>query len=380
VGFGRGKGFSPVIPPVEPAEPSVATDDCQLLQDNTGHPCQEWNAGSQLFTPDHTYTATGLTLMLSQYETTRKGPLIVKIEKAGGDCWAAEVLWSKAMYSTDLPLPGVDSLIFFPLPGIVLEDSIPYRVTVHTTPGWWSFVDDEWVEDEAIASIRWRYKTGTNPYPRGAAYTACNYKTESGAWDELADVDYLFCLLDVTDPTIKHLDLEVAAGSDDCYTYGTTIRLTFDYIYIDSAVNDDHSYFRFLGVTIPSGATILSASIELRSYAIVAGTSAIRIRGIKELDTDTFSTQADADGRPVTDAYMDWAPTAWAAGTWYARFNHPVNLKTIIQEIIDQVGWASGNAPAIKSNNTAKTITRRVSSYEDDANAYPARLHIEYRE
>lgn len=380
MGFDKGKGFGSVAEEAEPAEPSVGTNDCQPTQNNVGHPCQEWNAGSQLFTPDHSYTVTGLSLMLSQYETTRKGPLIVKIEETGGDCWDNVVLWSKALYSTDLPLPGVDAITFLPVPGVALEDSTQYRITVHTTPGWYSFVGDEWVEDEAIASIRWRYKTATDPYPRGAAYTACNYNAESGAWNELEDVDYWFCIHDETDPTIKHLDLEVAASTDDCYTNPTTIRLDRDYIYMDFATESLRAYFRFLDVTIPSGATILHASIELKAYAGIGAGSELRILGIKEPNTATFSTKADADGRAVTDAYLDWTTFTVASLTWILRFIDGKELKAILQEIIDQVTWASGNALAMKIYNTAQTAAMQSYAWDFGPATYPARLHVEYRE
>lgn len=361
-------------------EPGVGTNDCQPTQDNVGHWCQEWNAGSQIFTPDHSYTATGLSLMLSQNVTTAKGPLIVKIEEVGGDCWDAVVLWSKALDSTDLPLPDVYSIIYFPIDDLALEDSTPYRITVHTTPGWLKWVGDEWVEDESAAAIRWRYKADTNPYTRGGKWYGCNYQAGSGIWSPSVDYDHWFCLHDVTDPTIKHLDLEVGAGTDDCYTNPLAIRLDRNYLYLDFATDILMDYARFLAVTIPPGSTILHASIELCAYALVPGGSDLRILGIKEPNTATFSTKADADGRPVTDAYKDWAAGTWAQLSWYGRFNDGQEIKTLIQEIIDQGAWASGNALAIKVINTSLTRARQCYAYEFGPGTYPPRLHIEYRE
>lgn len=380
MGFGRGKGFSPVIPDVEPAEPGYGTNDCQPTQDNAGNLCQYWNANSQIFTPDHSYAATGLSLMLAQNYTTRKGPLIVKIEKMATNCWEAEVIWSKALYSTDLPLPDVNSITFIPIDGLALEDSTPYRITVHTTPGWFILVEGEWVVDEGLASIRWRYKGITNPYPRGDKWWGCNYSAGSGIWSLNQDYDHWFCLHDVTDPTIKHLDLQVAASTDDAYTYNGTILLNSSYLRLDRATATERAYMRFLGVTIPPGSTILHASIAVRSYAASPGVSDMQIRGIKEPNTLTFSTQADADGRPVSDAYKDWAPGSWAQNIWYGRFNHPADIKTIIQEIIDQVGWASGNALAIKTVNSTRLVTRWCYSWDQAPNDLGPKLHIEYRE
>lgn len=380
MGFGSGKGFSPVIPDVEPAEPGYGTNDCQPTQDNAGNLCQYWNANSQIFTPDHSYTATGLSLMLAQNHTNRKGPLIVKIEKMATNCWEAEVIWSKALYSTDLPLPDVYSITFIPIDGLALDDSTPYRITVHTTPGWWLFVDDEWVEDDTIASIRWRYKGITNPYPRGDKWYGCNYSAGSGIWSLNKDYDHWFCLHDVTDPTIKHLDLQVAASTDDCYTTPTVINLDNTYLYLDYATIALRNYARFLAVSIPPGSTILHASIDLCSYETLSGASDLRILGIKEPNTATFSTKADADGRAVTDAYKDWTPGSWVVSTWYGRFNQGVDIADIIQEIIDQATWASGNALAIKIYNTTTTKTRRARSWDQAPNDLGPKLHIEYRE
>lgn len=380
MGFGKGKGFSPVIPDVEPPEPGYGTNDCQPTQDNIGNACQLWNAFSQIFTPDHSYTATGLSLMLSQYETTRKGPLIVKIEKMAANCWEAEIIWSKALYSTDLPLIDVNSILFLPLPDLEFEDSTPYRITVHTTPGWYEWVDDEWVENEAIASIRWRFKATTNPYPRGDMWYGCNYLAGSGSWTLQSNYDNWFCLQGETDPTIKHLDLEVMASTDDCDTYSTTIRLTRNYNQCDSDGNDMHAYIRFIDVPLPPGATILNAFISLCCQESAAAGSDLRILGIKEPDTLTFSTQADADGRAVTDAYKDWTAGNWSLLAWYGRFNDAQNIKAIIQEIIDQGTWASGNALAIKIYNTTQTRRRRMVSWDDAISDSPPRLHIEYRE
>lgn len=42
---------------------------------------QLWNAGSQTFTPSEDYTATKIELMLNEFETIRRGYLIVKLER-----------------------------------------------------------------------------------------------------------------------------------------------------------------------------------------------------------------------------------------------------------------------------------------------------------
>lgn len=377
MGFGRGKGFSPVVePPIEP-EPSTQSDDCQLLHDSDAGLCAYWNAQSQTFTPDHTYIAVGLSLLLTQYGLDRKGPLVVKLEVPAPNCWEAEVLWSETLDSIDLPLYGDYRWTSFYLPDILLTIGVTYRITVHTLPGWKNWVNGEWVAGEAQAAIRWRSKTLTNPYPRGMRWYGCNYQAEGGAWLGAPTEDMAFCLRIIEAETYLSLDRSCPAGSDDCYTYGATMRLDLDYLYLDYATLDMHAYARFLNINIPPGSTIVKAYIDLQAYAGSGGASSLRILGIKELNTATFSTQADADGRAVTIALVNWAAGIWAPGSWYGGSNDKQDIKAIIQEIIDQPGWASGNALAIKIINTAQAISKTATSREGGNSPH---LHIEYQE
>jgi len=376
MGFGKGKGFSPVVEPPVISEPGTESNDCQLEHTHDSM-CQYWNVRGQTFTPDHDYVAVGLSLLLTQWALDRRGPLVVKLELPAANCWEGEVLWSQALYSTYLPDPGDHSWTHFTLPGISLSKDTVYLITVHTTPGWYRWVDGEWEEGEAQAIILWRYESPTNPYPRGRSYYGCNYQDGSGIWDTSADSDQAFCIEEqVTEPE-PIVDKEVAAGNDDCTTYKTTIELALGFLRLDYATLDVHAYFRFLSIRLLKMITITKAYIDLQALFAVTEASSLRILGIKQTNTAAFSTQADADARPVTDAYVDWTPGAWAAGEWYGRTNDPQDIKAIIQEIVNQAGWDLDNALAIKIINTAQATGRYPTSFEG---GYPAKLHIEYEE
>jgi hypothetical protein len=165
----------------------------------------------------------------------------------------------------------------------------------------------------------------------------------------------------------------VAAGSDDCYTFSSTMRLDRDYVFIDHNNYWIHGYFRFLNVTVPKNATILSAKLTFVETSSPGVSSNLTIAAIDEDDTATFSTAADADGRPVTTAQTNWSPGAMETGTEYDT----PDLTDEVQEIVNREGWASGNAMAFKIWNTAKTQERRPASYEDGVLA-PAKLTISY--
>ena len=353
----------------------MQSDDCQLEHDTPFYGGHWHNAMSQTFTPDHDYLATMLSLLLTQYGISWKGPVIIKLELPSVNCWEAEVIWSKEIYSTDLPPPGDYRWTRFLLPNIPLTKDTVYRITIHTLPTWYEWTGYAWVPMDSPSWLNWRVQAETNPYPRGYQMWGCSYKDESGSWTASSNNDFAFCISEETaevDPDTKR---EVEAGNDDCFTYEAIIRLDWDYQILDYETLDMHAYFRFLNIQLLKGVTIDKAYIDLRADAYAVGSSSLRILGIKQSNTATFSTQGDADGRPVTDAFVDWTPGNWTAYEWYGRTNDPQDITAIIQEIVNQAGWEPGNALAIKIINTAQGINRLVSSFED---GYPAKLHIEY--
>jgi len=112
----------------------------------------------------------------------------------------------------------------------------------------------------------------------------------------------------------------------------------------------------FNNVTIPAGATILSAQLDLLAHA--AGNNddcnAI-ILGDKDVTPATFTTYVDYTNRVAagTTAHVHWDIIRhWAAGTHY----YSPDISLIIQEIINLPGWASGNDLAIFVNNNASTV------------------------
>jgi hypothetical protein len=181
------------------------------------------------------------------------------------------------------------------------------------------------------------------------------------------------------------VDKQVEASSDDCFTYRTNMLLSYKCLFIDECSNYMHTYLRFTDVNIPPGATIEHAYIDLCSDAYYGGHSYLRIYSIKEADTNTFSTQGDADARPVTDAYVEWTMNGlyrnqtWFPDTWYGRTNDPRDIKDVIQEIVGQYCWKANNALAIKIVNTHhESNARCVYSWDYGDHSLAPKLHIEY--
>jgi len=174
--------------------PPAPTSDCQEEYDNNWGFCQNWNAASQTFTPDHAYTARRIRLMLNQYLTTQKGPYVVKLTKLNGAPWVEEVLWSEVGQSEELPAPGAAEWVDFDDIATPLQEGVTYRIVVHTIPGWLFWNGEEWVSHEAGAAMRWWMKGDTNPYPRGIAWYGANFRDEAVWWIGLYDEDFTFCV------------------------------------------------------------------------------------------------------------------------------------------------------------------------------------------
>lgn len=116
--------------------------------------------------------------------------------------------------------------------------------------------------------------------------------------------------------------------------------------------------FRFNGLTIPPGARIDSAVIELRAADSMGANTSFTVVGEASDNAATYARTLDNIGsRPVTQASVPWTPTPWVGGTTYPT----AELKTILQEIVDRPGWQTGNAAAFVVTGT---YTRRAAAFD----------------
>jgi hypothetical protein len=195
------------------------------------------------------------------------------------------------------------------------------------------------------------------------------------------------------------LDIQVAASADDCYCYWNGSAWVFDYTYtlISSGYSSATIYkrgggFRFDNVTVPKGRTIAAAYLRFTSGTSHSETTVnSKITGDKESDAAAFTTLADyqarrgtvvggANNNYITSKQVNWNNiAAWTLDTPY---NSP-DISEIIQEIVNQAGWASGNHLVLfwddhddLSTHAANTI-RNADTY-DNSTSKCAILHIEY--
>ena len=217
--------------------------------------------------------------------------------------------------------------------------------------------------------------------------------TETLALNKVGEVEYPIQI----DPTV---DVFVSASTDDILVYwtgGAWIPLDVAYVYAGyntAAVYKTGVGFRFLNITIPASSTIDVAYMNLTCNVASAGTTVnTRFTGNKELNPATFSTVADYQGRRgtivgganddfITTNQVDWDNiAAWTLNNTYQSSS----IVAIVQELIDQVGWASGNDMAIFWDDHDDRSTHAAncfrSCYTYNSAGITTRrplLHIEY--
>ena len=134
------------------------------------------------------------------------------------------------------------------------------------------------------------------------------------------------------------------------------------------------AFFRFDDVTIPNAATIAAAYLELCPNGNDNGSPELIIHGIDEDDAAAPTSAAEFSADPHTTANVQW-DTAWVASVW----EQSPEIKTIIQEIVDRGGWASGNAMMFQVCDDLGSGTNNVYSvFYDNDSALAAKLYIEY--
>ncbi len=243
-------------------------------------------------------------------------------------------------------------------------------------------------EGKVIAELRLPIATGSNlSIPSMPIQKDCDVSFGSGEVTISLDPTGLEYPIEI-DPT---LDLQVGASSDDCRRRLTTSLwgLTAANIIVGNAAGASDKRFgggmRFTGITIPQGSPVTTSYLTGRAPdSEPVNTTNSRISAEDVDDAPTFADSAatfDARFAAHTTARIDWdAIPAWTAGTDY---NSP-EVKTVIQEIVDRVGWVSGNDIVIfwedfDDRSTATGAHRYWHSYDGSA-TYAPKLHLEWTE
>jgi hypothetical protein len=197
-------------------------------------------------------------------------------------------------------------------------------------------------------------------------------------------------------PEAVTLDVKIATALDDMEEYVATGAMSptssdLEMPYEDSVTASKE---QFVGVryalAVPQGTQITKAYVEFNIDELTLGTQPVNlvIQGQLIANAPAFtSTAKDISNRTTrTQAQVKWAVENWTAPNGQTGHVSSLGLKSrtpdlspILQELVNQAGWTSGNAIVLiisdDKSNPSKGL-RCADAYEDGA-GYAAVLHVD---
>jgi hypothetical protein len=173
------------------------------------------------------------------------------------------------------------------------------------------------------------------------------------------------------------IDVRVSSGKDDVEensSGGVSINSNdLELIYDNNA---QVVGLRFTGVKIPKGAAITNAYVQFKTDQTSSKLLKLVVNGESSANASAFTSAArNVSKRSRTSSSVIWNPLAWLKTGETGTAQRTPNLKSIVQEIINQSNWNSGNSLVIIVTGT--TGKRIAKSFEGDSSGAPL-LHVEF--
>jgi hypothetical protein len=175
---------------------------------------------------------------------------------------------------------------------------------------------------------------------------------------------------------VSSVDVRINRGKDDVeegstgsmYINSSDLELIYD-------SNAQVVGLRFRGVNIPRKATILDAYIQFKVDESTSDSTALTIQGEASPNATAFTTTSrNVSSRRRTNATVAWLPLPWLKVGAKGMDQRTPNLAPVIQEIVGQVSWESGNSLVIIIRGSGKRVAK---AFEGDAAGAPL-LHIDF--
>lgn len=150
----------------------------------------------------------------------------------------------------------------------------------------------------------------------------------------------------ITVGTPTTITIPVATSSDDAEeSSGGAVDLNSSDLELVTESSVQTVGIRFTGVTVPSGAIILGASIQFTVDEVTTGATSLTIQGQAADNPATFqAVSGNVSSRSRTSAAVGWVPAPWSTVGQAGPDQRTPDLAAVVQEIINRPGWASGNA------------------------------------
>ena len=126
---------------------------------------------------------------------------------------------------------------------------------------------------------------------------------------------------------------------------------------------------RFVGVEVPSGATITGAHLQFQADETNNVATTLLLHGQAADNPAPFAnSDFNVSLRARTTASRSWSPPAWRLKGESGARQRTDDISGVIQEIVDRGGWSSSNAIVIIITGTGKRV---ADSYDGNQAGAP---------
>jgi hypothetical protein len=263
---------------------------------------------------------------------------------------------------------GIDRTITLPtnsvtLAGTVSDDGLPTGATVTST---WTQVGGTGVVFSDATS-----PTSTATFPAAGTYTLRLTASDTA----LQASDDMVVTVQPGGGGSQTLDVALNASSDDAEERDSSGKMSLNSSDLEITTTPSAVQtigVRFTGVTVPKGATVTRAYIQFKVDEVDSIATNVTVYGQLSANPATFTTTArDVSSRPRTTG-VAWAPPPWTTVGAAGPDQRTAELATVVQQVIGQSAWASGNAMAFVIQGTG---TRVAEAFDGTGGTV---LHIEY--
>lgn len=159
--------------------------------------------------------------------------------------------------------------------------------------------------------------------------------------------------------TVETLWVSIQTGPDDAeenVSSGGVSLSSTDLEFTQDGLKQQIVGLRF-PLDIPAGATILNATIQFKVDEVSTESTVLSVSAEATINALPFITQKfDISTRILGSEIVSWTPLPWATVGETGEDQATSDLSTIVQEVVDQVGWVNGNHIAFILSGNGKRV------------------------
>lgn len=168
----------------------------------------------------------------------------------------------------------------------------------------------------------------------------------------------------------------VTGGANDVNEDGTSLAVESASVWLGNGASAaSFAGLRFVGISIPRGATIVSASLEVNAATTQWIPIALELRAEAGGNSAAFSATSRPSQRALVAPLVTHSSNVqWVVNTWYGLDD----IATVLQAVVNQASWTSGNALSLIVRGTGGAWGRKFAQSVEGNPALAPRLIVTY--